>query len=421
MMGGLARIVRPHVWTIVPPRARTNLRPRAWTRDATAVRYATCVCGLALFLACGTAQGASVFTVAAVPVDAEAASSAEARELAIADGQRAALEILLRRLTVAGAALPAPEAEALAAMISGFAIDGELVSTTRYRASLTVDFDPTAVRDLLRGNGVAYAETMSKPVLVVAVQRDAGGVLLWEDGNFWRRAWEERPPHRGLVPLLLPLGDVIDLVTVDAAEALTADAASLAELAALYGTSEAMVAVAGLSGTAAVAKPTAPDSPDAGSADGEASAAGRALSLSLRRAAAGGGRAVERVLIGRTGESERALLERGVARIVALLEDDWKAANLIRYDEERALRLAVPIESLGAWVSIQRQLAALAMVSAVVIESLSLGEGRFALRYHGTEDQLRLALDQADLALAPAADGWTLQRRAAGSAAGGAD
>jgi hypothetical protein len=390
-------------------------------RFATAARYAACLCGLVLFMASGTVQGQSVFSVTGVPVDAEAASSAEARELAIADGQRAALEILLRRLTVAGTAPPAPEAEALAPMISGFAIDGELVSTTRYRASLTVDFDPTAVRDLLRGNGVAYAETMSKPVLVVAVQRDAGGALLWEEGNRWRRAWEERPPHRGLVPLLLPLGDVIDLVTVDAARALTADAASLAELAALYGTSEAVVAVAGLTGTAAVAKPTAPDSPTADSADGAASAAGRALSLSLRQAAAGEGRPVERVLIGRAGEIERALLERGVARIVALLEDDWKAANLIRYDEERALRIAVPIESLGAWVSIQRQLAALAMVSAVVIESLSLGEGRLALRYHGTEDQLRLALDQADLALAPAADGWILQRRAAGSAAGGAD
>lgn len=390
-------------------------------RLATAVRYAACLCGLALILACGAAQGQSVFTVAGVAVDAEAASSAEARELAITDGQRAALEILLRRLTVAGTAFPAPEGEPLAATIAGFAIDGELVSTTRYRAALTVDFDPAAVRELLRGNGVAYAETVSKPVLVVAVQRDAGGVRLWEDDNRWRRAWEERPPHRGLVPLLLPLGDVIDLATLDAARALTADPAALAALAALYGTSEAVVAVAGLSGSAAVAKPTAPDSPAAASADGEATAAGRALSLSLRRPGAEGRRAIEQVLLGRAGESERALLERGVARIAALLEDDWKAANLIRYDEEHALRVAVPIESLGAWVSIQRQLGALAMVSSVAIESLSRSEGRLALRYHGTEDQLRLALEQADLALAPAADGWALQRRAAGTSAGGAD
>ena len=168
----------------------------------------------------------------------------------------------MRRLTVAGTALPAPPEDSITAMVAGFAIDRELVSTTRYRASLTVDFDPAEVRRLLRENGVAYAETVSRPVLVVAVQRDPGGILLWEDGNRWRRAWEERPPHGGLVPILLPLGDVIDLGTVDAAQALASDVDALTALAALYGTSEVAVAVAGLSGSATVAKPSAPAAPD---------------------------------------------------------------------------------------------------------------------------------------------------------------
>ena len=364
---------------------------------------------LALLLACGTARANSVFTVAHVPIDAEAASAAEARELAIAAGQRAALETLLRRLTVAGTALPAPEEGAIAAMVAGFAIDRELVSTTRYRASLTVDFDPAEVRLLLRESGIAYAETVSKPVLVVAIQRDPGGILLWEDSNRWRRAWEERPPHGGLVPILLPLGDVIDLGTVDAAHALASDADALTALAALYGTSEVAVAVAGLSGSAAVAKPAAPA---AESADGDAPAAGRALALSLRRIVADESPAIQKTLIGREGESERALLRRGTDRVVTLLEDDWKAANLIRYADQRVLRATVPIASLGEWVSIQQRIAALAMVASVEIDSLSLSEGRLTLRYHGTEDQLRLALGQDDLDLAPEADEWVLRPRA---------
>ena len=237
------------------------------------------MCALALLLACGAARAESVFTVAHVAIDAEAASAAEARELAIAAGQRAALETLLRRLTVAGTTLPAQPDDSIAAMVAGFAIDRELVSTTRYRAWLTVDFDPAEVRRLLRENGVAYAETVSKPVLVVAVQRDPGGILLWEDGNRWRRAWEERPPHGGLVPILLPLGDVIDLGTVDATQALASDVDALTALAALYGTTEVAVAIAGLSGSAAVAKPSAP----AAESDDDAPAAGRALTLSLRR------------------------------------------------------------------------------------------------------------------------------------------
>ena len=367
------------------------------------------VCALALLLACGTARAESVFTVAHVPVDAEAASAAEARELAIAAGQRAALDTLLRRLTVVGTDLPPPPDNIIATMVAGFAIDRELVSTTRYRASLTVDFDPTEVRRLLRVSGVPYAETVSKPVLVVAVQRDPGGILLWEDGNGWRRVWEERPPRGGLVPILLPLGDVIDLGTVDAAQALASDADALAALAALYGTSEVAVAVAGLSGSAAAAKPSAPA---AESDDGDAPAAGRALTLSLRRIAADESQAIQKTLIGREGESEQALLRRGTDRVITLLEDDWKAANLIRYDEQQVIRARVPIASLGEWVSIQRRLAALGMVASVEIDSLSLREGWLTLRYHGTEDQLRLALGQDDLDLAPEEDGWWLRPRA---------
>ena len=235
--------------------------------------------------------------------------------------------------------------------------------------------------------------------------------MLWEDGNRWRRAWEDRPPHGGLVPILLPLGDIIDLGTVDAARALATDGEALTALGQLYGTSEVAVAVAGRSGAAAVAKPSAPAGAETKGAGGEVSAAGRALTLSLRRITADGSRAIQKTLIGREGESERELLERGTDRIVTLLEDAWKAANLIRYDEDHALQATVAIVSLGQWVSIQQRLAALAMVASVEIESLSLREGRLTLRYHGTADQLRLALDQNDLVLEPLADEWVLGPR----------
>ena len=385
-------------------------RPRAW--------LVAWVLSLALLLACGAARGDTVFAVADVPIDAEAESAAAARDLAIAAGQRAALDILLRRLTVAGTALPMPDADSLRTMVAGFAIDRELVSATRYRASLTVDFDPPAVRHLLRDGGIAYAETVSKPVLIVAVQRDPGGALLWEDDNRWRQAWEERPAHGGLVPLLLPLGDVIDLGTVDAEGALASDAEALAALAGLYGTGEVAVAVAGVSGSAVAAKPTAPAASDDMNADGETAAAGLPLTLSLRRIAAADGRAVEWTLIGRWGESRRTLFERGIDRVIALLEDTWKAANLIHYEQERVLTATVPIASLGAWVSIQHRLASLAIVASVSIDSLSRREARLTIDYHGTADQLRLALDQADLVLAPAADGWALSPRASGSEPG---
>lgn len=185
---------------------------------------------LVLFAA-GPAFAESVFTVENVAIDAEAASAADARARALADGQRTALEILLRRLTVTGARKtpPMPDAAALAAMVESFSIAGERVAPTRYRAALTVDFDPRAVRRLLRDNRIAYAETVGRPVLLVAVLRRPLGARLWGEGNPWRRAWEERPPPRGLVPIVLPLGDVVDLGLVDAARALAPEREALAD------------------------------------------------------------------------------------------------------------------------------------------------------------------------------------------------
>ena len=372
-------------------------------RLATAARCAARALALSLILACGTARGEAVFTVAHVPIDAEAASSAEARELAIAAGQRDALEILLRRLTVEGASLPAPAEDSVAAMVAGFEIDRELVSTTRYRASLTVDFDPAEVRRLLRESGVAYAETVSKPVLVVAVQRDPGGILLWEDGNRWRRAWEERPPHGGLVPILLPLGDIIDLGAVDAKRALASDAEALGALGRLYGTS----AVARSPASRAPLPSQSPPRPLKPHGGRRRRGIGRRPGSRSRSAGSLPETNLPSPLIGRTGESERALLERGTDRVVALLEDAWKAANLIRYDDHVLGDRS--IASLGA---VHPAFAALAMVAAVEIDSLSLREGRLTLRYHGSADQLRLALDQSDLALTPLADEWVLGPRA---------
>ena len=384
------------------------------------------LCGVLLtLLACAAARAESVFTVNDVPIDAEAASSAEARELAIAEGQHAAWEILLRRLTVesAGARPPAPSVAALANMVGGYSIGNELVSATRYRAALTVDFDPRAVRRLLRDHDIAYAETVSKPVLVVAVHLDRRGAQLWGEANRWRRAWEERAPRGGLVPLLLPLGDVIDLGTVDAAQALASDKKALTALAGRYGTSELVVVAGGipeLGTTAAIAGQGGgaardPEDVAAEPADAEASddpsVAGLAMTLSVRRITAGGNRGLDETLIGRAGETRGALFGRVVEWVVAVLEHDWKLANLVRYDRERALRVAVPVRSLSDWVAIRRRLEGLAVIAAVDIGSLSRSAAALTLRHFGTPDQLRLALEQADLVLASVGDGWVLHDR----------
>src|SRR3546814_5337389 len=88
--------------------------------------------------------------------------------------------------------------------------------TVRYLADLTFRFNPDQVRSLLRGAGVPFAETRSKPVVVLPVFGDsAAGPTLWTGTNPWRDVWAQRRGDDGLVPLTVPLGDLGDLAAVE--------------------------------------------------------------------------------------------------------------------------------------------------------------------------------------------------------------
>ncbi len=137
-----------------------------------------------------------VFTVTGVAVDVTADTAAAAREAAHAEGHVKALDKLLARL-LPGDELslvrPLKPAEILA-YVQDFSVANERTSDVRYLAELTFRFRPEAVRELLRANGLKHAETMSKPVVVLAIFGVEGAAVLWGEGNPWLAAWAARPP-----------------------------------------------------------------------------------------------------------------------------------------------------------------------------------------------------------------------------------
>ena len=106
------------------------------------------------------------FSVSGVTVDATAATAAAARDAALAEGQRKAVRMLLERLTAPAdhARLPKPSDAEITGLVAGFEVQEERTSPIRYLATLTYSFRPTAVRGLLRGAGVPFAETGSRSV-----------------------------------------------------------------------------------------------------------------------------------------------------------------------------------------------------------------------------------------------------------------
>ena len=74
------------------------------------------------------------------------------------------------------------------------------------------------------------------------------------------------------------------------------------------------------------------------------------------------------------------------------------------------MAVSVPIRQLGDWLSIRKRLADVAFIRDTELVLLSRTEVRINLHFIGSEEQLILALDQADLQLSREQDGeWILR------------
>lgn len=341
---------------------------------------------------------ADIFTVS-VPVDATAANADAARDAARLDGERRAYAALLDRLTLARdrGQLPAPTDTTLNQVIQGFEVANERRSTVRYLATYTFHFRPDAVEQLLRDRSVPFAETLSKPVVVLPVLESGGRPMLWEDPNPWRDAWANAPPPQGLVPVTIPLGEVEDVTAIDAATADAGDDAHLQAISANYDHADVLV-------TRATLHPAG---------------AGNAVDVSTTRfipGSPGGEQSWVATYTAAAGESDQELLARAVAGTVAQVDDAWKQANILDYSQTATLVASVPADDLNTWLAVRRRLAATAAVQSTDLISLDRHGARIAVHYVGNADQLRVALAQNNLDLTGSDPDWVLQQAGAAGA-----
>ncbi len=339
----------------------------------------------------GAAGSPDVYTVSGVEVDETAETAAAARDRAIAAGHLLAFERLAARLAPRAGRkrLPPPDAPRIAAMVGSFGIDEERASDVRYLGKLTFRFRKAEVRRYFRSNGVSFAETRSKPVLVLPLYEDAGALLLWDKPNPWFEAWRALLPVDGLLPLLLPAGDLADIRDLSPEQAARGEADRLKALADRHGAAFVAVARAGA----------------------RIRSGSRSLTVAIRFF--GGERrekteTLEVAYDGRDGLG--AVIQRAARDAAERLEDDWKTANLLRFDDRHELVAAVPLAGLRDWVAIRSRLRSAEPLSEARLVSISRREATVRLSYFGASDQLRLALAQRDLLLEEVSGNWTLRR-----------
>lgn len=333
-----------------------------------------------------------LYAVQNVHVDVTAETAAAARDKALFDGQRRALREVLSRLTLSAdlPLLPDPPDQQISEMLRGFSVIAEKNSTVRYVADLNYQFKPRAVRELLVQSGLFYAETKSRPVLIVPVFVVGGFAYLWEEPNPWREAWANLDETKGLLPILTPFGDVADIADLNTQAAINGDLDRIQVMAERYGARRGVVATA------------------SSSIDPETN--GPVLEISvLGRTSTGEDQTIIESIYGAVDIN--AALAEGVQRIVVRLTDDWKRANTVRSGVEARMTVVVPIEDFQYWQDIKAKLKDMPIVRRQDLIKLSKTQAMLDLWVQGDSNQLSLALDQRELKLVPAEPDWLLVGR----------
>ena len=324
--------------------------------------------------------------VSAVPVDATAASATEARNAAVARGQREAFRLLIQSLVAREDQRRTPQINdaRLNDMVQGFEIADERTSATRYIARLTVAFRPAAVRQFLREAGLPYTETPGKPVLVLPVYQAGDVRRLFDDPNPWREAWATREGHDGLVPMVLPVGDLGDVGAVTVDQALAGDEAALNKLAQRYGAGDVLVL--------------------------EASVEGARVGIGTHRYTRGAdSHVVDSFALPAPGDA--GAFKDIVREIAQRVEDDWKKRTAIRFDTTGTLAVTVPLSSLADLVAVRQKLGEAAEIESYDIGTLTRTSAQLVLKHFGEPARLATALGARDLELSSGRDGfWTLRR-----------
>jgi hypothetical protein len=168
-------------------------------------------------LPAGAAPADSVFKVGNFPVEARASDAVAAKERALADGQKAALRSLIKRLVPVTSynRLRKLDLSQASRMVDGVQVRSERNSSTEYFASLDFSFDPVAVRALLQREGFPIVETQAQRIDLVplwSVPSDTSALPpafnVQRGAQSWVDAWKSLDLQYTLTPARLELSKV---------------------------------------------------------------------------------------------------------------------------------------------------------------------------------------------------------------------
>jgi hypothetical protein len=327
-----------------------------------------------------SAQGRdNVYVVAGVRVDETAANAAAAQQAGLTAAQRVGFERLVRRLTIpdelAARGLPQVAPATLERLVSSVDVEEERRSGTRYIGRLTVRFDPSGVRALLRQFNLTVVDTRTAPVLVAPLVADGTSE---DTAAIWREVWANGGFGDELVPIATAPA------TLQGAPA-WATAQPFAQAAAASSALYATLRVQGSTATATLVEI-------------DANATRQRGDVTAR-------------INGEDANAVRAALASLADQASARVQNDWKGRIATGGGQRGRISASALYTSQAQWEQIKDALegAAQTLISEIRIEAVGRQGALVSFSFVGEQSQLAAELQRRGVTLADTAQGATLR------------
>lgn len=329
----------------------------------------------------------SVFTVQDVHVDITAADAAKARGEAFYKAQADAFQKLIDRLLSKdqAASFQMPEADTISTFVKDYEITEEQLSTVRYIGTYTFRFKGADVRQYLAAQHLTYSDVASKPVLVLPFYQIGGQTLLWDNRNDWLAAWSNSKINQGLVPAVVPIGDLQDVSDISDGQALSYDPQALDDMIGRYQAREAIILIA---------------SPQINPANGGIDHP-QGLSIAIYSTKGSAPTLLTNLSVtANNGEKTADMFKRAVQSVRQYLQSRWKSRTEIdsAYGENM-IRAQVRFATMGQWLETQKALQNVQGLTDTNLIALTPHSATLDVTFQGSMNRLKLAFSQADLTL----------------------
>ena len=357
----------------------------------------TGIVGLVLLLLPVQAGGpieTSIFAVQGVDVDVTSTDATVARNQALMDVQVKAFFILVERLGSPELAAKAREKlkpDDIAPYLRSLSIEQETSAPGRYIGKFTVRFLPKKMLSFFEGYGVRVPSRQAEPILILPVWRGADANKMWEE-NIWHKAWIDLNGEQGIVPLIVPLGDLEDTETLSVEDALNEDPVKLEAIRKRYGAPSLLVA-------------QAQPKEDGG------------LHVYISGETRLGKVTFNKIFKAEDGLAESAA-PNAVAKFQEMLQETYKtreakiaAAELSARNANRkqAMAVAVPFSSPREWNAIRSRILTTPNVLGVDLSTLSVEGAVIKLSFSRSLEDLQGNLQRTGLKLSQYGSTWVIQ------------